>query len=248
MWSVRSTAGVWDSPRLQARVDLMEPTVGLHDLRFGGAPLHRTQVMQVTLPTRNAQDALQVEDVYVRGPDLIVTYAEAASSRVRPQIYWRIIDEPTDSPALVIELLVSMQTQWLDSNPRIQLMATIPSIQWHSLAGSETGNEFQSMRLHPESKQTVALSPPVALLARVPHAPCSYGQSILATDLLSAQLVWDPASAQSRLETTHFGERLEKGVLRRLCSRAILAPRENDETLVAGLLRHAATAEPPLAT
>jgi hypothetical protein len=178
---------------------------------------------------------------------MIVTYAETTPSPVRPQVCWRILDQPLLSPGIVVETIVSMQTRWPDSDPRIQITSVIPGREWFCLTGTTPTGEFQPIVLADHSPRSVDVLPAgTAFLARIPASPCSCGQVVVANDCVGAQLIWDPVKQVTTLSAAFFGERLEKGVLRRVRSRAVLMPRERDEELLAEFLVASVAAAPPL--
>ena len=247
MWRMEQSTALWHSERFFASVDLTRPFEGIRQARFRRASLDGAQLMQVAVPTRARGLSERVEDAYVRGPDLIVTYAETTQSPVRPQVCWRILDQPLTSPGIVVEAIVSTQTRWLDSDPRIQIASAIPGREWLLLAGDATTSGFRPIVWEDASSRMVEVSPAgTAFLARIPASANSYGHVVVANDLLGAHLIWDPVHHVTTLSAMFFGGRLEKGILRRVRSRAILVPRERDEELLAELLMTSLAAAPPL--
>ena len=132
--------------------------------------------MQVAVPTRTRNLPECVEDAYVRGPDMIVTYAETTQSPVRPQVCWRILDQSSASPGIVVEAIVSMQTRWPDSDPRIQITSVIPGREWFlSDRHRRPTGDLQPIALD-GSLTTICwtfAAGYVALLARIPASACS---------------------------------------------------------------------------
>ncbi len=249
MWRIEQATAQWNSARLHATLELTHPARGIQCLRFGRAPLEDAQLMRVTIPTRGHGLPECVEDAYVRGPDMIVTYAETPRNPVCPQVYWRILDEPLSSPGIVLEAIVAIQTRLLDSDPRIQLASTLPGCDWLCLAGGTAASGFRPVALDDRSPRSIDILPSgTALLARIPASSYSYGHILFATDLLAAHVAWDPAKRMTTLSTVFFGERLEKGILRRVRSRAILVPRAQDKELLAEFLITSVAAAPPLTT
>lgn len=249
MWQIHQSTARWESDRLRVSVDLTCPAVGFHDIAWEATEFPDARVLQVSVPSRGHHDTERVEDVYVRGTDAIVTYAETSHSPVHPQVYWRVLDTPHSSPAIILEAIVSVQTRLLDSDPRIQLASTVAGDPWLLRAAEDSAERFRTIvppRRSPVSIDVAA--PGIALLARIPESACSYGHIIHATDLIDAQLTWDRAGHMSTLSTVFFGQRLEKGVLRRVRARAMLVPRAQDESLLATHLLESVRAAPPLAT
>jgi hypothetical protein len=249
MWSLEQSIAAWSSRRWQARVDMAHPAHGMHGAAFSGEALVGAHFLQFAVCSRTAAAPQGVKDAYVRGCDLIVMYADTPQSPVTPQICWRVLDQPHESDGIVMEAIVSLQTPRLDSEPRMQLATTVPTCQWYRLEGGSTERRFQPLAGEAHADQHLDIGPcGAALLARVPAWSCSYGHIVPGADLRDAHLSWDAGRCASTLSLLHFGERLEKGVLRRVRSRALVAPRTSDEWLAEKILASSTTASPPLTT
>ncbi|MHB0957556.1 MAG: hypothetical protein ACYC0X_26045 [Pirellulaceae bacterium] len=249
MWQIEQSTAHWVSHRLRLSVDLTRPTHGFHHIALEATELPDAQVLQISIPGRDPGDTPSVEDVYVRGSDAIVTYAAMAHNPVHPQVYWRVVDQPHVSPVIILEALVSVQTPLLDSDPRVQLHTTLAGNSWWQCTVEHAAERFHPMGPPQQASVSIAVTAPgIALLARMAELPYSYGHIIHAADLIDAKLTWDPARKTSTLSTLFFGQRLEKGVLRRVRARAILAPRSQDEALLGEQLLECVGAAPPLTT
>ena len=226
MWQIHRSTARWESDRLRVSVDLTCPAVGFHHIAWEATDFPHARVLQVSVPSRGHHDTECVDDVYVRGSDAIVTYAETSDSPVHPQVYWRVLDAPGSSSAIILEAIVSVQTRLLDSDPRIQLASTVSGDPWLLCAAEDSAGRFRTIVPQKRSPLSIDVTAPgIALLARIPELAFSYGHIVHATDLIEAQLTWDQAGHMSTLSTVFFGQRLEKGVLRRVRARAILVPR-----------------------
>jgi len=234
-------------------MDLAYPSRGLQAITWDGAALSDAALMQVTV-ARGDERAERIEDAYIRGNDLIVTYAEGSDREVRPQVCrrqvrWRVVHQPHAAPGIVLEVLVSVQTQYLDSDPRVQVTSVLPGREWMLLSGGAAASDYRPVSWPDASPQVVDVAAACqALLARLPALACSYGHILTPNDLVHARLSWDAARRATALETTYFAGRLEKGVLRRARSRAVLMPRTGDAELLAELLRETVATAPPLTT
>ncbi|MHB8968868.1 MAG: hypothetical protein ACYC3X_02365 [Pirellulaceae bacterium] len=249
MWQIDRATAEWKSNRLRATIDLARPTYGLQQIAIGGTLHASTQVLQVSVPNRGHHAQQCVEDAYVRGADVIVTYAATAHSPLQPQVCWRVLDEPSATPAIVLEAIVSIQTCLLDSDPRIQLASTLAGEHWLQSALPQASGRFCALTLQDQSPRSISVDTPgIAILARMPESAWCYGHFVHAADLLDANVTWDRSAQLSTLSTLFCGQRLEKGVLRRVRARAVLVPREQDEMLVEQLWVESARAAPPLAT
>ncbi len=249
MWHLDPSSARWESARFSAAMELAFPSRGLQAITWDGAALADAALMQVTVAARGGERAERIEDAYIRGSDLIVTYAEASDSVVRPQVCWRVVHQPHAASGVVLEVLVSVQTQCLDSDPRVQVTSVLPGREWMLLTGGAAASDCRPVGWPDASPHTVDVAAACqALLARLPASACSYGHILTPSDLVHAQLSWDAARRATALETTYFAGRLEKGVLRRARSRAVLMPRAGDAELLVELLLGTVATAPPLTT
>jgi hypothetical protein len=99
----------------------------------------------------------------------------------------------------------------------------------------------------PSSERLSIVETHTVLIARTASSH-SYGQVVSGADLVDASITRHDDRRASTLAMTYFGDRLEKGVLRRVRSRATLVPRARDELLAAKFLENSAAASPPLVT
>jgi len=137
MWRLNETlTGEFQHNDFQASVDLRHPENGLA-LSYAGAACPGLW-LGVETPGRTASSsggltAEAVTESYVRGRDLIATYAQGLARSVRPQIYWRVTENYADRCALGVELVLSVQSSKLESEPRFPVNMTI-------LAGDPAGD------------------------------------------------------------------------------------------------------------
>src|SRR4051794_6716645 len=94
------------------------------------APFRRARILRVHRcleePSRHVIDRtaaawpLRAADVYIRGDDLVASYEPAADWPFSPQLYWQSGPlRQLDGVCASLSLLVSVQTQLLDTFPRI---------------------------------------------------------------------------------------------------------------------------------
>ena len=86
------------------------------------------------------------QDTYVRGNDLVAKFNSQGHPFER-EVYWRVIDcdaleqsESDDQPLVGIELIYSLQTDSLDSNPAPKVASLVPikSFKVYSVEGAST--------------------------------------------------------------------------------------------------------------
>ncbi len=205
-----------------ARLDLSRPAAGIHDLRFGQHALAAC-IFQIQ-PTADAQP-VEIIDSYTRGEDLVVTYAETEQRPVRQQVYWRAFTEPLPGgPIVGIDLIISMQTSLLYSDPTLNVVSEFPS-------GSI---------VHVMECATLLLHRPDGLAGSV-------AQCVDPADCEQAELAPSESGgviARYRL----FDPGLEKGVIRRARLRTIFLSRAEDELQALAAYEIFAASAPPLTT
>lgn len=127
IWQLEADSAMLATASLAATVDLAHPAMGLHNLAINGQRFESTNIFQLNPPGANAWE---IEDCYCRGHDLIVTYAPSKEHPLRTQLIWRVggADNPLGSGDS-IELIVSVQTDSLGTDPQLCVESTITSIE-----------------------------------------------------------------------------------------------------------------------
>jgi hypothetical protein len=120
-WRLEATTARLKVGGLQARIDLLRPTSGLHD--FTGAD---GSVLGVALEVGDVEE-LSLSETYVRGNDLVATYPETSRRPFRMQLYWHAVDERT------IELQASVNTGLLDARPALDVVTALDDGEWYEL-------------------------------------------------------------------------------------------------------------------
>ncbi len=111
-------------------VDLRRPENGVQ-LSYKAEPLDGLWLGALT-PGRIAAEQGEllpeaITDAYTRGTDLVATYAQGLNRTVRPQIYWRVAEVGPASQTLAIELVLSVQSNRLQSQPEFPVATTVPA-------------------------------------------------------------------------------------------------------------------------
>src|SRR5580704_13412395 len=101
-WHVENSTVCLQLDRLSGVIDPVNPPGGIGQLRFDRAPLLGMSLLGVELPA-----ARSTVDYYVRGGDLVATYAETPTRPLRAQIYWRADFKRVDRAIAAVELIAS---------------------------------------------------------------------------------------------------------------------------------------------
>lgn len=226
---------------LEATVDLDRPELGLHRAVFQGTSLAGWAALGVTLNLLDASSGGQLIESYIRGADLIATYAQTPERPVRVQAYWRA--EATGA-AVSVTLQVSVQTSHWQSEALRETASVLPPTNVLRL-GEDRG--FHPLATERPVVQLSAADGPACLLFRDQQAPVSYAEMIHPADYELDELV-SAADSAGTLVHTHrlFAEQLEKGVIRRARIRGVWMPRDGDEQAALAAYEQLCQAPPPL--
>jgi hypothetical protein len=124
MWQLDTSKALLESLQLRCQLDLAAPASGLTAVKVklnskGSYHCVDAALMRLALPGQNAL----LTDAYVRGNDLVATYAESATHTCRTQVYWRYERE---ADYFGIQLIVSVQTSRLDAAPGFAVASELP--------------------------------------------------------------------------------------------------------------------------
>jgi len=172
---------------------------------------------------------LEVSDRYIRGRDFVVSCLPAGQHRITPHVYWRAAFHP-ESSAARIELVLSAQTDLLDSGPAwhinsfVREAALLHCDILHCDIQRESAIEDISAAV---KTFDAAVSTEHLFLFRVPSLGITYAQIVHPSDFAGANVALDGRQPMV-ISTTLFPERLEKGVIRRGRICGWIMPAEND--------------------
>jgi hypothetical protein len=242
-----SAASVWTLAGADARLTLgslqlvLSPansSTGIRTVTWQARPLANVRLLQLRCPACSPTEPALI-DSYIRGQDLVAAYAEAEKGAVQPHVYFRASQAHS---AAGLQLIVSMQTSLLDSQPESLVTSELSA---HELFVLDSPREHV-----PEA---FALPAPVTdfdgLAGRAAYlflfrlgGGLSYVEMVHPGDFVSATLESvasaEPGTYQCKLTWRLFPERLEKGVIRRCRVAGWFLPQQNDQEHAAELFRH----------
>ena len=142
MWKLDGTDARWEIAGTATRVDAAHPEQGFLSSASNG------RFMQLLPVELAAARSLKLTEVYARGNDVIALYEPLTQNQVQPSIYWRARwDEGRQ--AVGVEMIVSMQTSLLDSNPETILATGMPTGDvWGPDAKRGRGRRSIAGRMH----------------------------------------------------------------------------------------------------
>ncbi len=244
MWEIDDRTASMRLASLTAQVDLLRPCEGLHNVCVHGEPIAEARLLQARTGSRPTEQGDELVDNYVRGTDLVAVYASASQRSVNTQIYRRAIQHDAVDAAGV-EIIASVQTSLLDSDPRMTIGSTLPRCDvWRLLDESESRFERVDTA---DAKPFVLESGAGLFLFRMPGTRCSYIEMIHPADFTATEI---RACASSRegvcSEFRLFDEPLERGVIRRGRVRGMFLECEGDEKAAVECYRRFVESAAPL--
>lgn len=204
-WNINGNVATAALGDYQITVDAADPTRGVQwsSSQAGGFQGRTLQFK----PSPGAKSSPVLVDHYVRGGDLVATYEQLPGAEVQPQLYWRLLEHP-ELNAIGVQLLISMQTSLLQSEPRCTIESALPGVRtaiwnWKEKTwwGSDSGKAFD-LRSQPSAGGFVTWF-------SEPKSANSYIEVIYPDDQVSQNVTL------GRSEACFFAEHLEKGVIRR---------------------------------
>lgn len=242
-WRVERFQAKLQQSDFELTVDANRLLSGMYQIRYQGSALSGHRLLRLEIP--DLADPIPdevISEAYARGRDFIVSYRPTSSFRFTPQVYWRA--QSADGMRGV-ELMISMQTDVLDSRPVVQASSLVSSgSAWRLEVAAESFVEVP-LAAEPTVLSTESSAPLV--LVRGDNESFSYLEMAYPTDPFEFWVQRD-AQAGVNLGFRLMHEHLEKGVIRRLRVAAWYVPRQNDMQLAADLYRKLLQAEPPLTT
>jgi hypothetical protein len=257
-WSLIQSLGRFQVGELSGSCSLDRPAEGVHlALNDHPSSAEMPQLLAPQLPSLDAPVSSGTE-LFARGGDLVGIYAATQNYPYRSQVYWRLGSHPclvAGRRALAaIELVVSQQTDLLDTLPVLQVASRMPYCDCGTIS-LESG-EFRGITSELSAGTVVELlaeQGPHVLLVRGESGQPSYAEMVHPLDFMRTELRIFPSASTSDsthapLEARHFlfSRPLEKGVILR--SRVLglwLDPRYDHETALTHF-RQFADSEPPL--
>jgi len=243
MWKLSGTEGSLEVAGTLTRVDVAHPAQGFLSSASNG------RFLQLLPAVDSAVKSLKLVETYGRGRDLVALYEPLAPDQVQPSVYWRARQDEARQ-AVGVEMIVSMQTSLLDSNPETVLATGMPIGEvWGTVGEEESSLERLEFTQFPLKLASQNGTPHRSLVVYQPRdTPFAYVEMVHPADFVATQVElnkWGETWATTRL----FSERLEKGVIRRARVIGWHIPRKSDVLAAAQELYAAFSAEPlPLTT
>jgi hypothetical protein len=243
LWTLGEDSASLHCGALEGRVTFDDAGVRFVTDRWQRQPCNQFRVLATGGPSHRAPN-LQIDERYVRGGDLVMTYEKTGPHRLAPQIYWRASISIASTARL--EMVLSMQTDLLDSRPHSTVCSVaLKSKLFHAEGLIESRFEEIASGADPFdcSRATEHL-----FVFRNEELGLSYAEMVHPSDFVSVALHRDQERRPWMLESTLFPERLEKGVIRRGRICGWFLPAENDLAVAVELAKRFVDEPLPLTT
>ena len=236
LWRLDANAATFNDTHVKLSIDLKRPNSGVGNISLRGVPVTGCHPLQVSPEPPSTTDGETILDSYVRGRDLIATYAQTPQRTVQPTYLWRILAGHDDLAG--IELMISMETSLLDSDPSLTALTVCQGeAHWVTEAGRAT-------IITDDTWYSPTLTSGFFLF-RLANG-ISYAEMVFPADFLGARV--DSIDGARHLTYRMFPEDLEKGVIRRGRIRALFLPTQSDIANVWDAYTELCAEEPPLTT
>lgn len=260
-WVVDGHFATLSHHQLQAKLELLDPARGLHDLRWGDRMLSAARtLLGLSFETRTPLNPELLLDAYARQRDLVVSYATSPQRDVGIQAYWRAMQyEALGIVVPMLDMQASVQTALLDSMPTVYTYNVVHARELWRPCDEQARGWNQVWRVGQPSFLLDGQSHPGCWLLKLDHAqhlgappaPSAESLSMLVMvqprDLHLGRAIVDPAEPQRvAIVCQLFHEHLEKGVIRRVWQRAAILDAARDREVAGELYREFARAEPSL--
>ena len=242
-WSLEGGTASLSCGPLVGRVEVDGRGVQFLVATWGGAPSDAFGAL-ITGGPGPRPPVIEVGEAYIRGCDFVARYVRSAEFPVAPQFYWRAAyhEKPNASQ---VEMILSVQTDLLDSNPEVTVTSVALESRLFCASGTNAG-AFRELTPHsPELEISRDQSREHLFVFRNEMLGISYAQMVHPSDFVAARVVAE-AGRPPLVESTLFPESLEKGVIRRGRICGWFMPAEGDLAAAVKLAKRFVEEELPL--
>lgn len=239
VWRLDGDAAALKCGPLTGRLQLNDLRLGWLDLAWRGRSCAAFEVLRTIV----APDTRVVES-YVRYADLVVNYTQSAACAVAPQFYWRA-RYITETDAVAIETIVSLQTNLLESLPSSMIRSLAKNARLFHAPRLDAG----AFTLRSENHLLSAVESQTHLVVlRHESLGISYAEMVHPSDFESLLLKFQADDHSGTFSILFQKPHLEKGVIRRARICGWFLPAENDLAVAVELAKQFIDEPLPLTT
>jgi hypothetical protein len=245
-WRVDGHRARLEDEQFSAEIDLFVPSRGVNVISAAGAKLANAHLFKIRLPDGGRFQATNIES-FARGDDLIAIHSEQPDNPFRAQIYWRLIRSippfEVRRSVAALELILSIQTSLLNSDPALDVETELPTVTVSQLTDGKPARFV--VRSPTEGGTELEIESGVGCFQfATARGPMTYVEMVHPADFRRSMLA--PGPRGLRLSHRQFAERLEKGVILRSRLRGMFVPVDYSPATIAAAYREFAASEPPL--
>lgn len=247
-WELAAGRATFRAGSLTGMVDVGHTNLGIYDLRCGDVKIDGL-VLGVTAENLEKDRVRSGLEAVVRGDDLIVQSRESSEPPFSWQVSWRASTAPQE--VVLLDMIVSVQTQHLESFPRLSICSELPGGKIWSVGSDGNAMQLRDDQQMVDSVNSTEVTDECAGCVVLQMADCdwSYAEMNRPGVGQGGDESWKiNCSDRGRylIRRPLGGDFLEKGVLRRWQVRGAFLPRQNDLALAAASLRQLSAEQPPL--
>lgn len=247
-WDFQRPLGRLQHQRLVGQVDVRRPAAGMHLLQFDSQPLVGS-LLGTAWCSPSAGEGLEapLAEAYARGNDLVACYAPTHDWPYSSQIYWRLEESYAVAGALAgAMLMVSVETDLLDSHPRINVSTQLAADEALFLELDDQHADARSLDARPPGEKTL-ITRCGCLLLRLPDGKTSYAEMAHPSDFQELTVTGEQSKSW-QVSWQLFAHFLEKGVIRRARMVGAFLPRADDVAIATACYRTMINSPLPLTT
>jgi hypothetical protein len=230
MWQLDKNKAVFQTPTFAVEIDTHAPESGIILYQMAENMGQAASLLQIHSNSSDEVGVPQRESVHQRGPDLVVDYRMSKVPEFTWQIYWRALTGLDSRNVLGgIELILSVQTELLDSDPRMMVESHLSNSRMLRVDTNQHASPEAIEIDVSDIVSPVKLNPPGILMGRPYEASFSYLELVHPSDFIDREIARaSQDSSQVASRCTLFEAPLEKGVIRRGRLRGLLLSRDHD--------------------
>jgi len=237
-WRLTANIATLRTSSLCGQINLLNPLQGLHQLSYGAKGIEGSVLGVATGEGLVGEDA-SVGEIFVRGNDLVVAYRETNDRPFSLQVYWTVT--PQKNGVVLIDTLLSLETQLLESFPRVLVKSELACDEIWNVSG-----QTRSILLSNDSQHRGH----DCLVLRGIDETWSYAEMAHPEDPDDWQLNHSAQGSSTQnnwvVQRELGGAFQEKGVVHRMRLRGAFLPLQEDLQLAAKCLANLAAEAPPL--
>ena len=240
VWQLNKKQALLQFQDLSASFLSLDPAKGLFDISLGPFPWPGN-LLGVSLDI--GSDSQNGVRAFVRARDLMVSYPQSDDQPFACRLNWRVRQE--NEEVVILDLIIYLQTNLLESFPRISLRSQVESEEVCRLEYDQTTSSLESTS---SNNADLPRGDSGMVLVRPNESSWSYFELTHPEDATYWEFSIASSESKCTIQRSLRESFLEKGVIRILRVRGALLRRAKDMDLARTCLQSFAMEKPPLTT